>query len=86
MAVSFDTSEHPGPGAGATHPRRVHRVLGSPGLRLAGRRLLAAVPVLFGVTLLTYVVMNLLRATRPRYCSAPTRRPPRSTSCRSSCT
>ena len=60
MAVSFDTSEHPGPGAGAKPPRLVHRVLGSPGLRLAGRRVLAALPVLFGVTLLTYVVMNLL--------------------------
>jgi len=36
------------------------RVLGSPGARLAGRRLLAAIPVLLGVTFLTYVVMNLL--------------------------
>lgn len=36
------------------------RVTGSPSLRLAGRRLLAAIPVLFGVTFLTYVVMNLL--------------------------
>ena len=36
------------------------RVTGSPSLRLAGRRLLAAIPVLWGVTLLTYVVMNLL--------------------------
>jgi peptide/nickel transport system permease protein len=60
MAVSFDTSEHAEPGAGAALPRRAHRVLGSPGLRLAGRRLLAALPVLWGVTLLTYVVMNLL--------------------------
>ncbi len=34
--------------------------LDSPGLRLAGRRLLAAIPVLWGVTFLTYVVMNLL--------------------------
>jgi peptide/nickel transport system permease protein len=32
----------------------------SPALRLAGRRLLAAIPVLWGVTFLTYVVMNLL--------------------------
>jgi peptide/nickel transport system permease protein len=32
----------------------------NPSLRLAGRRLLAAIPVLWGVTLLTYVVMNLL--------------------------
>ncbi len=36
------------------------RALGSPILRLAGRRLLAAIPVLWGVTFLTYVVMNLL--------------------------
>ena len=36
------------------------RVTGSPSLRLAGRRLLAAIPVLWGVTFLTYVVMNLL--------------------------
>jgi peptide/nickel transport system permease protein len=36
------------------------RVTDSPSLRLAGRRLLAAIPVLFGVTFLTYVVMNLL--------------------------
>jgi peptide/nickel transport system permease protein len=36
------------------------RFTGSPSLRLAGRRLLAAIPVLFGVTFLTYVVMNLL--------------------------
>jgi peptide/nickel transport system permease protein len=60
MAVSLDTSERAEPGAGATLTRRVQRVLGSPGLRLAGRRVLAAIPVLWGVTLLTYVVMNLL--------------------------
>jgi peptide/nickel transport system permease protein len=36
------------------------RALGSPTLRLAGRRLLAAIPVLWGVTFLTYVVMDLL--------------------------
>ncbi len=45
------------PGARTTLARRVAR---SPGARLAGRRLLAAIPVLWGVTLLTYVVMNLL--------------------------
>ena len=32
----------------------------SPGARLAGRRLLAVIPVLRGVTFLTFVVMNLL--------------------------
>ena len=35
-------------------------MLGSPTLRLVGRRLLAAIPVLWGVTFLTFVVMNLL--------------------------
>ena len=45
------------PGAGTEFTRRT---LGSPTLRLAGRRLLAAIPVLWGVTFLTYVVMNLL--------------------------
>ncbi len=35
-------------------------VLRSPSLRLIGRRLLAAIPVLWGVTFLTFVVMNLL--------------------------
>jgi peptide/nickel transport system permease protein len=38
----------------------VRRVFGSPSLRLAGRRLLAAIPVVWGVTFLTYVVMDLL--------------------------
>jgi peptide/nickel transport system permease protein len=34
--------------------------LRSPSLRLAGRRLLAAIPVLWGVTFLTFAVMNVL--------------------------
>lgn len=34
-------------------------VLRSPSLRLVGRRLAVAIPVLFGVTLLTFVVLNL---------------------------
>lgn len=54
MAVTAQTGE---PGAEMT---LAHKVLGSPTLRLAGRRLLAAIPVLWGVTFLTYVVMNLL--------------------------
>jgi peptide/nickel transport system permease protein len=54
MAVAAETGET---GAGATIPRRV---LGSPTFRLAGRRLIAVIPVLWGVTFLTYVVMNLL--------------------------
>jgi peptide/nickel transport system permease protein len=45
------------PGARTELARRAR---GSPTLRLAGRRLLAAIPVLWGVTFLTYVVMNLL--------------------------
>src|SRR5262249_29324593 len=36
------------------------RVTGSPALRVAGRRLLSAIPVLIGVTFLTFSVMNAL--------------------------
>jgi peptide/nickel transport system permease protein len=43
------------PGADITR-----RAVGSPSLRVAGRRVLAAIPVLFGVTFLTFVVMNML--------------------------
>jgi peptide/nickel transport system permease protein len=58
MAVAEQAAgDLPGPGARSDLARRV---LGSPSLRLAGRRLLAAIPVLWGVTFLTYVVMNLL--------------------------
>ena len=58
MAVAEQAArEHTGPGARGDLARRV---LGSPSLALAGRRLLAAIPVLWGVTFLTYVVMNLL--------------------------
>jgi peptide/nickel transport system permease protein len=39
---------------------RARRLAGSPALRVAGRRLLAAIPVLIGVTFLTFSVMNLL--------------------------
>ena len=39
---------------------RARRVAGSPALRVAGRRLLAAIPVLIGVTLLTFSVMSVL--------------------------
>ncbi|HEY7432686.1 MAG TPA: ABC transporter permease [Streptosporangiaceae bacterium] len=49
-----------GPG-GTGHPGpAVLGVFTSPGLRMAGRRLLAAIPVLWGVTLLTFIVMNVL--------------------------
>lgn len=57
MAVAEEVRDQAEPGAGVLLARRV---LGSPGVRLAGRRLLAAIPVLWGVTFLTYVVMNLL--------------------------
>jgi peptide/nickel transport system permease protein len=46
--------------AGGTPAEFARRVLGSPSLRLTGRRLLAAIPVLWGVSFLTYIVMNLL--------------------------
>jgi peptide/nickel transport system permease protein len=38
----------------------VRRVTGSPALQLVGRRLITAIPVLLGVTFLTFVVMNLI--------------------------
>src|ERR1700678_1396177 len=39
---------------------RARRLTGSPALRLVGRRLLAAIPALLGVTLLTFTVMSAL--------------------------
>ncbi|MGN0742096.1 MAG: hypothetical protein ACI4L8_05565, partial [Candidatus Fimadaptatus sp.] len=39
------------------------RITGSPSLRVVGRRLLAAIPVLIGVTLLTFTVMSALPNT-----------------------
>lgn len=42
---------------------RARRVAGSPAWRLVGRRLLAAIPVLWGVTLLTYAIMSTLPNT-----------------------
>lgn len=44
----------------AARAGRLSRLVGSPMLRFVVRRLLAAIPVLFGVTLLTFVVMNSL--------------------------
>jgi peptide/nickel transport system permease protein len=57
-----------GPGAPGVVPRESGAggrppgltLLSSPALRLVARRLLLAIPVLWGVTLLTFVVMNLL--------------------------
>jgi peptide/nickel transport system permease protein len=39
---------------------RARRITGSPALRMAGRRLLAAIPVLIGVTFLTFAIMSAL--------------------------
>jgi peptide/nickel transport system permease protein len=39
---------------------RARRLARSPALRLAGRRLLAAIPVMWGVTLLSFLVLNAL--------------------------
>jgi peptide/nickel transport system permease protein len=41
-------------------PRALPAVLGSPALRLAGRRLLTAVPILLGVSILTFGVIELI--------------------------
>lgn len=49
-----------GPGGVSQPGPAVLGVLSSPALRLAGRRLLAAIPVLWGVTFLTFAVMNVL--------------------------
>jgi peptide/nickel transport system permease protein len=57
VAVTKEIEAQAEPGARDPLARRV---LGSPGLRLAGNRVLAAIFVLWGVTFLTYVVMNLL--------------------------
>lgn len=49
------------PGRTGTRPGGAMRHLaGSPALRLAGRRILIAIPVLVGVTLLTFIVENAL--------------------------
>ncbi|HEY2640198.1 MAG TPA: ABC transporter permease, partial [Streptosporangiaceae bacterium] len=48
-------------GSGARDGAR--RITGSPALRMVGRRLLAAIPVLIGVTLLTFTIMSALPNT-----------------------
>jgi peptide/nickel transport system permease protein len=53
MAIAEEVREQAEPGAARTRRAR-------PSVRLTGRRLLAVIPVLFGVTFLTFVVMNLL--------------------------
>jgi peptide/nickel transport system permease protein len=57
MALAQQVQPQRDPGARADIARRV---TGSPALRLVGRRLLSAIPVLLGVTFLTFGVMNLL--------------------------
>jgi peptide/nickel transport system permease protein len=57
MALAQQVQLQPDPGARTDFARRV---AGSPALQLAGRRLLTAIPVLLGVTFLTFVVMNLI--------------------------
>lgn len=47
-----------GPGGGAA--ARLRRVVSSPAWQLVGRRLLSLIPVLWGVTFLTYLVMSAL--------------------------
>ena len=41
-------------------PRILSAVLGSPALRLIGKRLLTAVPILFGVSILMFILLNLI--------------------------
>ena len=57
MALAQQVQHHREPGARGDLARRV---TGSPALQLVGRRLLTAIPVLLGVTFLTFVVMNLI--------------------------
>ncbi|HTS99785.1 MAG TPA: ABC transporter permease [Streptosporangiaceae bacterium] len=52
------SSAEPGGQAGGAPLHR--RLAGSPALRVTGRRVLIAIPVLWGVTLLTFVVLNSL--------------------------
>src|SRR5215469_13510110 len=57
MALVQQVQLQSGPPGAAT---RARRVAGSPAWRLVGRRLLAAIPVLWGVTFLTYAIMSAL--------------------------
>jgi peptide/nickel transport system permease protein len=57
MALAQQVQLQRDPGA---RNKLARRVAGSPALRLVGRRLLTAIPVLLGVTFLTFVVMNLI--------------------------
>jgi peptide/nickel transport system permease protein len=46
-------------------------VLGSPALRLVGVRLLTAIPVLFGVSVLTFILLNLIPGSAARQILGP---------------
>lgn len=58
MALVQQVQLQGGGGPGARE--RARRAAGSPALRMVGRRLLAAIPVLFGVTFLTYAIFSAL--------------------------
>ena len=47
-------------------PRVLPAVLGSPALRLAGWRLLTAVPILLGVSILMFILLNLIPGSAAR--------------------
>jgi peptide/nickel transport system permease protein len=55
--IAEHTGSQPGGRSGGAH---VRHLAGSAALRVAGRRLLIAIPVLWGVTLLTFIVENAL--------------------------
>ncbi|HET7048167.1 MAG TPA: hypothetical protein VFI54_07875, partial [Solirubrobacteraceae bacterium] len=54
------TASAPLPAPPIRASRRLGRLAGSPMLRFIGRRLLIAIPVLWGVTFLTFLVVNHL--------------------------
>ena len=60
MALVSEAQLQPGRSGARTAARRM---AGSPAWRMAGRRLLAAVPVLIGVSFMTFAVMSLLPNT-----------------------
>lgn len=55
-----------GPQVGRRSAQVLTRVVRSPSLRLIGRRVATAVPVLWGVTLLTFAVLNLMPGSAAR--------------------
>jgi peptide/nickel transport system permease protein len=55
--MNASVTAEPGHWAGGARTRRLS---GSPALRVCGRRLIIAIPVLWGVTFLTFIVLNAL--------------------------